>query len=188
MQDSAQTVAQTISTATRGHYDSSGNRTEGWDLAGATVSQLPDGRTLITTADGKKYVHRELTLADRAAGITGVFNAPDASIEGIQLRIDQDEADRAAAMAAGKGSSGSSSSGGSSSKKPTISGTQSGVLVGSGVSNVKPTLSAPASDKPAQGQTVNITVNGDVSTPSSFAQTVSNIASALSKPLISWFT
>ena len=37
------------------------------------------------------------------------------------------------------------------------------------------------------GQTVNITVNGDVSTPSSFAQAVSNIANALSKPLISWF-
>ena len=182
-QDVAGEVVKEITSGTRGHYDSYGNRTVGWDLAGATVSQLPDGRTLITTADGKKYVHRELTLADRAAGITGVFNAPDASIDGIQLRIDQDEADRAAAMAAGKGSSG-----GSSSKKPTISGTQSGVLVGSGVSNVKPTLSAPTSDKPAQGQTINITVNGDVSSPSQFAQTTSKIAELMTKPILSWFT
>lgn len=182
-QNAADEVVKEITSGTKYHYDSSGNPVNGyWSLAGATLDYLPDGRLVITTEDGKKYVHKEKKIGDSQYGITGAFNAPDASYEGVMTRIKQDEAERAQAMA----------------QKGSSSGSSSGVTVGSGLSSSKPSISA-VPDAPAKGsdvvmmsgpnagQTVNITVNGDVSTPSSFAQAVSNIANALSKPLISWF-
>lgn len=201
-----QNLQQAVAGETSKYYDSSGNFVNRDDyysgeyyFANATIEYLDDGRLVMTRENGDRLVMGVMKPGDREKyDIDSVFNV-GGGVGGlmgniaVDTRLKQEyEAYLAAKAAAEAGtnktpnSSGGSSSGGSSSKKPTISGTQTGVIVGTPSTSLPTTPANKTYD--SGGQTVNITVNGDVSTPSSFAQTVSNIANALSKPLISWFT
>lgn len=204
---SIQNINQAVNAETSKYYDSSGNFVNRDDyysgdyyFADATVEYLDDGRVVMTRANGERLVMGEMKAGDREKyDIDSVFNV-GGGIGGLMGNIQVDtqlKREYEAYLAAKKAAEQTAHV----SQKPTISGQVSGVTVGSGIS--KPTISAPVSSPttgsgggsdgvtmvngPNAGQTVNITVNGDVSSPSSFAQTVSNIANALSKPLISWF-
>ena len=205
MQSSAvQNIQQAINSETGKYYDSSGNFVNRDDyyrgeyyFADATVEYLDDGRLVMTRANGDRLVMGTMNPGDREKyNIDSVFNV-GGGVGGLMANIEIDtrlKREYEAYLAAKKEAEQKEYI----SQKPTISGAVSGVTVGSGLSSSKPSISA-VPDTPAKGsdvvmmngpnagQTVNITVNGDVSTPSSFAQTVSNIANALSKPLISWF-
>lgn len=201
-----QNLQQAVTGETSKYYDSSGNFVNRDDyysgeyyFANATIEYLDDGRLVMTRENGDRLVMGVMKPGDREKyDIDSVFNV-GGGVGGlmgniaVDTRLKQEyEAYLAAKAAAEAGtnktpnSSGGSSSGGSSSKKPTISGTQQGVIVGTPSASLPTTPANKTYD--SGGQTVNITVNGDVSTPSTFAQTVSKIADALSKPLISWFT
>ena len=201
-----QNLQQAVAGETSKYYDSSGNFVNRDDyysgeyyFANATIEYLDDGRLVMTRENGDRLVMGVMKPGDREKyDIDSVFNV-GGGVGGlmgniaVDTRLKQEyEAYLAAKAAAEAGtnktpnSSGGSSSGGSSSKKPTISGTQTEVIVGTPSTSLPTTPANKTYD--SGGQTVNITVNGDVSTPSSFAQTVSNIANALSKPFIPWFT
>lgn len=202
---SIQNINQAVNAETSKFYDSSGNFVNRDDyysgdyyFADATVEYLDDGRLVMTRANGERLVMGEMKAGDREKyDIDSVFNV-GGGIGGLMGNIEIDtrlKREYEAYLAAKKEAEQKEHV----SQKPTISKPVTGVTVGSGLSSSKPSISGAASgtttgsevtmmNGPQAGQTVNITVNGDVSSPSQFAQATSKIASFLTTPLISWFT